>query len=90
MNRSMTLAAAGTLGLKALGWLVNSPEDLGRFFNISGAGTDELRSRASDPVFLAAVLEFLLSDDSLLTAFCEAESVDHKHVHMAAHVLEAG
>jgi hypothetical protein len=88
MTLSMTLSAAETLGLKALGWLVNSPDDLGRFLNISGAGSAELRERASDPVFLGAVLDFLLSDDSLLTAFCEAESVDHKQVHVARHILE--
>ena len=88
MTHSVTRAAAETLGLKALGWLVNSPEDLGRFLNISGCGTEELRNRASDPVFLGAVLDFLLSNDSLLRAFCEAESVDHKYVHMVVHVLE--
>jgi hypothetical protein len=90
MTLSMTRSSAETLALKALGWLINSPDDLGRFLNISGCGTAELRARASDPVFLGAVLEFMLSDDSVLSAFCEAESVDHKHVHMAAHVLEGG
>jgi hypothetical protein len=90
MSLSMTRDAAETLGLKALGWLVNSPGDLARFLNISGCGTEELRARASDPVFLGAVLEFLLGDDALLGAFCEAEAADHKHVHMAAHVLEGG
>jgi Protein of unknown function (DUF3572) len=88
MTLSMNRAAAETLGLKALGWLVNSPDDLGRFLNASGAGEDELRERASDPVFLAAVLGFLLSEDALLAAFFEAESVDFKQVHLAHHVLE--
>ena len=88
MTLSMNRAAAEILGLKALGWLVNLPDDLGRFLNVSGAGEDELRERASDPVFLAAVLDFLLSEDALLTAFCEAESVDFKQIHLAHHVLE--
>jgi hypothetical protein len=88
MTLSMTLSTAETMGLKALGWLVNSPDDLGRFLNVSGAGTEELRDRASDPAFLGAVLDFLLADDSLMTAFCETESVDHKQVHLARHVLE--
>lgn len=85
----MTRSAAETLGLKALSWLINSPDDLGRFLNISGSSTEELRSRAGDPVYLAAILEFLLTDDSLLVAFCEAETVDYRHVHAAAHVLES-
>jgi len=34
------------------------------------------------------VLDFLLSEDALLTAFCEAESVDFKQIHLAHHVLE--
>jgi hypothetical protein len=88
MTLSMTRDAAETLAFKALAWLVNSPDDLGRFLNISGAGTEELRERACDPVFLGAVLDFLLADDSLMTAFCEAESLDHKPVHVARHILE--
>jgi hypothetical protein len=88
MTLSMTRSAAETLGLKALGWLINSPDELGRFLNISGSGTDELHSRAADPVFLGAILEFLLTDDSLLSSFCEAEGVDYRQVHVAAGVLE--
>jgi hypothetical protein len=90
MSLSMNLAAAETLGLKALGWLANTPDDLGRFLSISGADSADLRVRANDRAFLAAVLDFLLSDDSLLTAFCEAESADYRQVHVARHALENG
>lgn len=88
MTLSMTRSAAETLALKALGWLINSPDELGRFLNISGSSTEELRARAADPVFLAAILEFLLTDDSLLGTFCEAEAVDYRQMHIAVRVLE--
>jgi hypothetical protein len=90
MALALTRSAAETLGLKALGWLTNSPEDLQRFLNSSGTLEAELRERASDPVFLAAVLAFLLSEDALLTGFCEAEQLDFRQVHLAHHVLEGG
>lgn len=88
MAISMNPDAAATLGLKALGWLVNSPDHLVRFLNLSGLATHDLRDRAEDPVFLGAVLDFLLSDDALVTGFCEADGIDPRQVHVARHVLE--
>jgi Protein of unknown function (DUF3572) len=90
MTLSMSRAAAETLGLKALGWLANSPDDLGRFLSVSGAEADQLRAGASDPAFLGAVLDFLLGEDGMLCAFCEAQRVDHRQVHLARRALEGG
>lgn len=72
-NRSEPLpaAAAETLGLQALGWLAGRPEDAGRFLSMTGANAEEMRDRAADPEFLGFVLDFLLSDEDLLLAFCD-------------------
>nr|WP_321525328.1 DUF3572 domain-containing protein [uncultured Cohaesibacter sp.] len=65
----LTLEEAETIGIKALGFLSNDPDLLGRFLALSGLDPSSLREIASEPSFLAAILDFLLSDDSLVLAF---------------------
>ena len=87
MRGSFTRDAAETLALKALAWLAAMPDDIDRFLNISGVEANELRARAGEPEFLAAVMDFLLSDDKLLTGFCDAEGLDPKDIHSARRAL---
>ena len=86
----MTPENAEILALKGLAFLANAPDSLDRFLALSGIGGGELRERAEEPEFLAAVLDFLLSDEPLLTAFCEAEALDAKAVHGARRTLPGG
>ena len=67
--------AAEALALRALAFLAEEPERLGRFLALSGLGPDELRSRATDPALLGGVLDHLLADERLLIAFAEANGV---------------
>ncbi|MBS0273099.1 MAG: DUF3572 domain-containing protein [Proteobacteria bacterium] len=83
----MTPANAEILALKSLAFLANSGEPLDRFMALSGAGADELRDRAGEPEFLAAVMDFLLSDEALLTAFCDDASIDPREFQMARQAL---
>jgi Protein of unknown function (DUF3572) len=64
---------AKAIAVEALGWLAGEPERLGRFIALSGLGPDNLRQAASAPGFLAAILNYLGSNESLLVAF-SAES----------------
>lgn len=68
----MTGEAAETIGLQALGWIAGNDELLPVFLGATGAGLAELRARAAEPEFLAAVLDFLLLDDAWVTGFCAA------------------
>ncbi len=90
MRTDMTLEAAETLALKGLAFLANSPDDLGRFLAISGMEGASLRQSAEDTEFLAAIMDFLLSHEPLLTAFCEAESLDARTIHFARRALPGG
>lgn len=63
-------AWAETVALQALGWLAANEELLPVFLGASGASIGDLRRGAGDPVFLGAVLDFLLMDDAWITAFC--------------------
>ena len=86
----MTQQAAEILALKGLAFLANAPDSLDRFLALTGITGTELRDRAEEPEFLAALMDFVLSDEPLLTAFCEAESLNAKTVHMARHALPGG
>ena len=83
----MTPQAAQTVALKGLAFLVNSDGPLDRFMALSGIGPGELRERAGDPEFLAAVMDFLLSDEQLLTSFCDDASIDPRQLQMARQAL---
>jgi hypothetical protein len=86
----MNPASAEILALNALGFLVNSPEDLDRFMALSGVEPAMLRVRAAEPEFLAAVMDFLLANEKLLKDFCEAESLDPRALHIARRALPGG
>lgn len=83
----MTPVAAETFGLKALTWLVARPDALARFFTASGLGAADLRARASEPDLLAAVVDYLLSQEALAMEFCETGDVDSRDLLVAQHVL---
>ena len=83
----MNQSAAETIALKGLAFLANAPDSLDRFLALSGTSGAELRAHAEDPEFLAALMDFVLSDESLLTAFCEAEALDARQVHSARRLL---
>ena len=54
---------AETGALQVLGWLAGKEDLLPVFLSASGASAEDLRTRASEPAFLASVLDFVLMDD---------------------------
>ena len=83
----MTPQNAEILALKGLAFLVNDATALERFLALTGTTGPELRQRAEEPEFLAALLDFLMTDEPLLTAFCETESLDAQTLHSARRAL---
>jgi NAD(P)-dependent dehydrogenase (short-subunit alcohol dehydrogenase family) len=83
----MQSSAAQTLALNALTHIAGDGQILARFLKISGLEPDDLRQRAGDPELLAAVIDFLLSDESLCTGFLAAERIDAKMLHAARRAL---
>ncbi|QYX57923.1 DUF3572 domain-containing protein [Roseovarius sp. SCSIO 43702] len=67
--RSDEPKSADTLGLEALAWLVGNDELLPVFLGSTGASEDDLRAGATDPSFLAAVLDFVMLDDAWVLGF---------------------
>ncbi len=84
----MTVDAAETLAVAALSFLAEDPETLGRFLTATGLGPETLRAAAADPGFLAAVLEHLLADESLLLVFAERRRIRPMMIAAARHALD--
>lgn len=63
---------AEVLALEALGYLASDTERFGRFLRLTGLSLDAVRAGAGDPQFLASVLDYLLQDEPLLLAWCDA------------------
>jgi hypothetical protein len=78
------------VALAALGFLAGEPERLVRFLALSGMTPKDLRERAGEPVLLAAVLDHLLADESLLFEFAEAEAMHPAEVAAARRRLPGG
>ncbi len=87
LRQSASTDSAEAIGIKGLAFLAGSEDELSRFLSLSGLDIGDIRDRAGDPGLLAAVLDHLLSADALLTAFCEAEDLTPKQVHLASHQL---
>ena len=87
MRGRPTPEEAQVLALKALAFIVNSEETLGRFMALSGLDGASLRARAGEPELHVALLDFLLADEGLVVEFCETASVDARAVHLARYVL---
>lgn len=82
--------AAETLALQALGWLAVHDDLLPVFLGSSGASEEDLRERAGDPQFLAAVLDFLMIDDAWVMAFCDDQNLPYERIMFARAALPGG
>ncbi|MDR3496164.1 MAG: DUF3572 family protein [Ancalomicrobiaceae bacterium] len=62
---------AEKLAISMLAMIAEEPETLGRFLVATGLGPANLREAAHEPRFLAAVVEYVLADESLLLTVAE-------------------
>ena len=82
--------SAEVLGLEVLGWLAGQEELLPVFLGSTGASETDLIERAGDPVFLAAVLDFLMMDDAWVMAFCDTRALAYEKVLEMRQALPGG
>ena len=62
-------ATARDLAAKALIFIAQDPDRIGRFLALSGTGPADIREQAEDPMFLGGILDHLLMDEALLVDF---------------------
>ncbi len=82
-------AGAESIAVQALGYLAEEPERLGRFLALSGLEAGDIRAAAAQPGFLAGVLDYLASDEALLTDFASQIGAAPADV-MRAHAALSG
>jgi len=78
---------AEIISLKALAFLANDGDRLGRFLALSGIDPADIRAAAQNPRFLAGVLNHLLQDESLLLTFTADQDLDPRLPGLAAEIL---
>jgi hypothetical protein len=66
---------AETIALNVLAWLAADEDMLRNFCRATGTAPADLRRAASDPEFLAGVLDFVALDDAWVSAFADAAGV---------------
>ena len=64
-----TQEVAEAVAIQALTFIASDPERLGRFLAVTGIGPAEIRAASAEPGFMTGVLEYLISDETLLTTF---------------------
>ena len=78
------------MALQALGWLAANDDLLPVFLGSTGASEVDLTKQASDPIFLGAVLDFLMMDDAWVIACCDALGVAYDQMQQARAALSGG
>lgn len=83
-------SSAETIGVSALGFIAADPELLGRFLAITGIEPTHIRQAATEPGFLAGVLDFVLAHEPTLLAFTSSADLDPSTVLKARRALPNG
>ena len=82
--------SAETIGAKALAWVAEDSDKLNGFLNLSGLSPGELMAQAGDPRVLGAVLDYLLTEDRMVMAFCDAMGLAYTVPQAARGALPGG
>jgi hypothetical protein len=87
---ALTRERAEGLAIRALAFIADDGERLGRFLAVTGIGPAEIRAAAREPGFLAGVLEYMASDDRLITAFAAENNLNPSDIDRSRVALAGG
>lgn len=86
-RQGLDLAQAAEMGLAALNFLAEEPKRLGRFLMETGMAPGDLLAQAGERHMQVALLEHILSDETLLLVFAAEKRFDPEHVAPARAML---
>ncbi|WP_136620600.1 MULTISPECIES: DUF3572 domain-containing protein [Mesorhizobium] len=89
-NAASMREEAESIAVKALGFVASDPELLPRFLAITGIEAHSIRKAASEPGFLAGVLQFILAHEPTLMRFAEETGTPPAAVGKALRALPLG
>lgn len=78
---------AEIVAIQALSFVAGDMSLLGRFLAETGIGPDTLRASASDPQFLAGVLDFVLRDEATVKSFAASSKLEPRTISAAREAL---
>ncbi|MGL4728260.1 MAG: DUF3572 domain-containing protein [Bosea sp. (in: a-proteobacteria)] len=78
---------AEMLAIRALGFLASEEDRLERFLALTGIDPGSVREAAREPGFLAAVLDHVSGDETMLLAFAANAGISPTAITSARHVL---
>ena len=78
---------AEVLAVQALGFIAQDAERFGRFLALTGIGPSDIRKAAQNSHFLVGVLDYVISDESLLVAFAGHAEVEPMTIMAAQQAL---
>lgn len=79
--------SAETMALSALGWLAAEEQRWQHYLSATGASAESVAHAAREPELLAAVIDFLLTEDSLVLGFAADAGVKPEAVLRARRLL---
>ncbi|KFI33636.1 hypothetical protein CG51_09425 [Haematobacter missouriensis] len=82
--------SAETLAIAALGWLAADEDRWQRYLGATGASAESVARSAREPELLAAVMDFLLTEDQLVMAFATDAGVRPEAVLRTRRLLPGG
>ena len=88
-RQPMDRETAEAIAVQGLAFLAEEPARMQRFFLVTGLDPGEVRARAGTPELLAAVLEHLAGDESLLLVFAASRQVAAESIALAIARLQA-
>ena len=66
---------AEMVAIKMIEWLAKDERLFGNLARTTGVTVEDFKEHASNPEFLASVIDFLLSSEKMVVAFCEELSL---------------
>jgi hypothetical protein len=72
-----TRITAETLAAKAFSWVTEDVERLNAFMAMTGAAPADLVRGVTSAQFLGTVLDYVLTEDALVIAFCDAHALPY-------------
>jgi hypothetical protein len=84
---NLTREKAEGLAIQALAFIAGDGERLGRFLAVTGIGPAEIRTAAREPGFLIGVLDYMASDEQLISAFAAEADLDPSDIERGRAVL---
>jgi hypothetical protein len=79
---------AETIALRAIAFLAEDPRRIGRFLSLTGMEPETLMAGAESTPVQVAVLDYLLSDESLLMVFSGHAAIPPEGISIARSLLD--